>query len=333
MSRIAASLTLALVSTVVIAKDHASQYEVGIFLSTERLSDGAYSYASCDSLGCSGSAYDAGHNVHYVRTPEGLYVISAPVSVAGTFLLGLSTPGGNSPTVHKLWFMDDLHDGDQVLFTAKCNQHNICQFWLPNPDKQGKEFVTNGSFHPVVSKTNTRTLCGTGKLSVVVEQQVCGQSTARATAPLPAVTMTSGASNPTPVSQTSRMPPVPQRAASSNFVGKVVPEQQAISDRSLLEITHPQPTAAHKGSLGFSGADWIQGGFTGVEILDVSPGSSAELAGLRKGYVITVINGAEVHSIRELGGVLAALEPGAKSILAIFTEAISAGCRKRRLRS
>ena len=72
--------------------------------------------------------------------------------------------------------MDNLHEGDKVLFAAKCDmkhsQHR-CEFWLPNPDKTGKEVATLGSFSPAVAKTNTTALCGTGKLSAAVESQLC----------------------------------------------------------------------------------------------------------------------------------------------------------------
>jgi hypothetical protein len=115
----------------------------------------------------------ASHNVHYVETSEGTYGIEAPVSLGRTFMLGMLTPGGNSPTLHKEWFMDLLHDGDQVLFAAGCDKHHHCTFWLPNPDKVGKEFVTRGVFVPSVAPSNTTSLCGTGKLSASVSAEVC----------------------------------------------------------------------------------------------------------------------------------------------------------------
>jgi hypothetical protein len=149
-------------------------YEVGIFMSSQQVSDGTYSTASCGSFGCNGSAYNAAHNVHLVSTPDGIFSIEAPVSVAGTFLLGMAT-NGNSPTVHKAWFMDDLHEGDKVLFSAACNKHNRCTIRLPNPDKPNKEILTLGFFFPAIAKTNTTVLCGTGKLTADVEAQVCAQ--------------------------------------------------------------------------------------------------------------------------------------------------------------
>jgi hypothetical protein len=50
------------------------------------------------SFGCNGSAYNAAHNVHLVSTPDGIFSIEAPVSVAGTILLGMVS-NGNSPTL------------------------------------------------------------------------------------------------------------------------------------------------------------------------------------------------------------------------------------------
>jgi hypothetical protein len=148
-------------------KDHSAVYMVGTFTGTGQVSDGSYS--NCSGGGC--SAYSAAHNIHTVITENGAYTIEAPMSVGGTVLVGIMS-SGNSPTVHKAWFMDNLHEGDKVLFAAKCDmkhsQHR-CAFWLPNPDKPGKEFLALGGFAPAVAKTNTTSLCGMGKLSVNVE--------------------------------------------------------------------------------------------------------------------------------------------------------------------
>jgi hypothetical protein len=149
-------------------------YEVGIFMSSQQVSDGTYSTASCGSFGCNGSAYNAAHNVHLVSTANGVFSIEAPVSVAGTLLLGMAN-NGNAPTVHKAWFMDNLHEGDKVLFSADCNKHNRCTIRLPNPEKPTKEITTLGFFYPTVAKTNATTLCGTGKLTAEVDAQLCAQ--------------------------------------------------------------------------------------------------------------------------------------------------------------
>ena len=149
-------------------------YEVGTFMSSQQVSDGSYSTASCGSFGCNGSAYNAAHNVHLVQTLDGVFSIEAPVSVAGSILLSMAT-NGNSPTVHKAWFMDNLHEGDKVLFSAACNKHNRCTIRLPNPDKPTKEILTLGFFFPAIAKTNTAVLCGTGRLTADVEAQVCTQ--------------------------------------------------------------------------------------------------------------------------------------------------------------
>ena len=180
-------------------KDHSADYQVGTFSSTGTISDG--SYANCSGGGC--SAYSAAHNIHYVSTADGVYAIEAPTSVAGTMLVGMMS-GGNAPTIHKGWFMDNLHEGDKVLFAAKCktyrNNHTSCQFWLPNPDKTGKEILTVGGFNPAVAKTNTSQLCGTGKLSASVEAQVCNAAPAPAEQPVEPV------AQPQPTAATSQQP-------------------------------------------------------------------------------------------------------------------------------
>jgi hypothetical protein len=151
-------------------------------MSSERVSDGSYSSASCSSFGCNGSAYNASHNVHYVRTANGIFSIEAPVSVGGTILLGMVS-NGVSPTLHKQWFMDNLHEGDKILFGAQCGKHNRCTIRLPNPDKPTKEVITQGFFFPAVAPTNTTVLCGKGKLTADVEAQMCNQGGAPPSVP------------------------------------------------------------------------------------------------------------------------------------------------------
>jgi hypothetical protein len=153
------------------AKDHSSEYEVGVFSATGQLSDG--SFAVCHGGMC--STHFAGHNIHYVRTPRGMYGVEAPIAKGTAFANAMLT-GGLAPVAHQEWFMDQLHEGDKVLLAVKCNKHNDCTFWIPNPDHVGKEYSTFGFFRPDVAKTNTQTLCGTGKLSPAVEAQVCGQN-------------------------------------------------------------------------------------------------------------------------------------------------------------
>jgi hypothetical protein len=111
-----------------------------------------------------------------------MYAIEAPVSVGRSLLAGALTDG-LAPTVHKEWFMDQLHSDDKILFAAKCNKHNNCEFWLPDPDKTGKEYITIGYYRADAAKTNTQSLCGKGKLSPEVEAQVCAVASAAPISP------------------------------------------------------------------------------------------------------------------------------------------------------
>jgi len=150
------------------AKDHAKEYVVGRFQSTGQVGDGTY--ASCQGGNC--ASFNVQHNIHFVSTREGIYVIQPPINETQSIALALGSHG-LSPMAYKDWFMDQLHDGDKVLFAAHCKKHNYCHFWLPDPDKPGKEFSTEGNFSPYNAKTNTKTLCGKGKLSPAVEAEVC----------------------------------------------------------------------------------------------------------------------------------------------------------------
>lgn len=157
-----------------LAKDHSGEYQVGVFTSTQQATDGTMT--SCSGRNCRSAAQ--GHNVHVVQAADGYYTIEAPVAVGSTVFLALATDG-IAPTQHKQWFMDQLHEGDKVLFASKCNKHGNCTIWLPNPEKPGKEIQTLGYFSPNNAKTNTQTLCGKGKLKPEVEAQVCPVQTAQ----------------------------------------------------------------------------------------------------------------------------------------------------------
>ncbi len=163
----AALLTLVLVSVPALARDHASEYQVGTFSITGKLYDGSTLHCSGFGYGC--QTYNQKFAVHYVQTADGLYSIEAPTSVGESIGSAIVT-GGAANNVNKRWFMDNLHEGDKVLFASRCpRKRNVCDFWLPDPNHPGKEFHTEGHFWPDKRQTNTQSLCGTGKLKPEVE--------------------------------------------------------------------------------------------------------------------------------------------------------------------
>lgn len=159
---------LAVTTVAAFASDHSANYMAGTFSATGKIEDGTYA----NGQGRGVVSKTAAHNVHYVNTPDGTYAIEAPAAIGKSILIGTLTNSA-MPILHKQWFMDELHEGDPVLFAAKCDKHDNCQFWLPNPDKTGSEIHTQGNYQPNVAKTNTTALCGKGKLSPAVEAQVC----------------------------------------------------------------------------------------------------------------------------------------------------------------
>ncbi|MGA3079309.1 MAG: hypothetical protein ABSG56_37220 [Bryobacteraceae bacterium] len=147
-------------------------YEIGIFQASLQASDGNYSSGN----GGFSESHNVGHNVHLLSTPEGLYYIDAPTNVGLSVLSSMAT-NGHSAAAHKQWFMDDLHEGDKVLFSAACDKHWNCRIRLPNPENPEKVIATNGHFKPASAKTNTtNALCGTGKLTPDAEAQLCPEA-------------------------------------------------------------------------------------------------------------------------------------------------------------
>ena len=192
-------------------------YQAGTYVSSTTVDDGHYSSATCGSYGCSGSAYSASHNVHFVQTESGVYGIESPTSGAATFLNAMAN-NGVSPTLHKAWFMDQLNEGDTVLFSAVCNKHNYCRIGVPNPDKPEKEIMTNGFFRPAIAKTNASSLCGKGKLTAEVETKVCAPNNvkfapvatqASVAAPAPVAPMAESVVAPVVVQVSVPVPAVP----------------------------------------------------------------------------------------------------------------------------
>jgi hypothetical protein len=163
-------LTLTLVSVPMLAKDHSSEYQVGIFSAAGKLYDG--SALLCGRYEC--ETYNQKFDVHYLRTADGLYSIEAPNTMGGASVGAAIVVGSEPDNAPGQWFMDQLHEGDKVLFASSCpKKRNVCDFWLPDPNHPGKEFHTEGHFWPDKRQTNTQTLCGTGKLKPEVEAQVC----------------------------------------------------------------------------------------------------------------------------------------------------------------
>jgi hypothetical protein len=69
---------------------------------------------------------------------------------------------------------------------------------------------------------------------------------------------------------------------------------------------------SQEGVLGVLCRNWTEGDFRGVEIVDVIPASSAELAGLQKRNVITDINGSRIQSMNDMTMLVNGLPPGSR---------------------
>jgi hypothetical protein len=157
-------------------KKVAPAYEIGTFQGSGHFSDGVF----ISGDGGNSESHEAGHGINTVVTPEGLYYIHAPINMASSVALGMLT-NGVAPVIYKRWFMDDLHEGDQVLFNATCNKRGFCTIRLPDPHNPQKVIKTFGSFRPTIAKTNeVNALCGTGKLTPDAEAELCPM------APIPA---------------------------------------------------------------------------------------------------------------------------------------------------
>lgn len=152
------AIFLLLLTSFLYAKDK-PKYQVGVFVGTSDTNDGTITKKDCVGLlDCGAVTKSLGRTQYSVRTPEGDYIMESPVNSLGK---------------HQPWFMDNLAEGDKVVFSASCKKDGYCIIRMPNPDKPDKTITMSADFRPSQGKSNATTLCGTGKLSAEVEVQVC----------------------------------------------------------------------------------------------------------------------------------------------------------------
>jgi hypothetical protein len=146
-------------------------YQVGVFVQRVAIDAGTVSHRR--NIGLSGRHNVVTRNIEHtktlVQTQDGQYSVEPPHRYGKAILTG------SSGDHHKEWFMDALHPGDKLLFSADCDKHNHCAIEVPNPEEPDKVSKTVGWFYPNNALTNVTVLCGTGKLTDEVEAEVCPQ--------------------------------------------------------------------------------------------------------------------------------------------------------------
>jgi hypothetical protein len=101
-------------------------------------------------------------------------------------------------------------------------------------------------------------------------------------------------------------------SGSNNPVAQESPALAASAASLNDPVTAKLTATTSHGCLGILGSDWQEQGAMGVEIVKVLEGSSAEIAGLHQGEVITDVNGVNVHSTQDLSNILSKMEPGTR---------------------
>lgn len=165
---------------------HAANYQVAVLdqnLHVATGSDATLAKTSTDSKLSGG-----GQGIHLLHTDAGDYRVEAPINKGMSILAAMATPRGQvAPTVHNKWFLDGVQPGTKVLFASECarpskkhpNETVRCTFWFPDPDSTSHEYQTLGDFTPYIDGDGSNTaktansLCGTGKLNVATEAQIC----------------------------------------------------------------------------------------------------------------------------------------------------------------
>jgi hypothetical protein len=298
--------------------NHASEYQVAVLDENARVSTGTD--ATLGKTGTDAKLDQGGQAFHFLHTDHGNYRVEAPVNKGASFLSALGTPNGRTPiTYHNKWFLDSVPARTNVLFAAECGKPNKkhpndtvrCEFWFPDPDSTSHEYRTLGDFTPYLEgngsniQKTANSLCGTGKLNPATERQICGvAATVPSIPPAPSPDPPTPSPDPPTPYAPSPLPKDPPPARSTPTTAT-----SATQTNAAATLIRTKPSS---GVLGVSGANWMEGGFTGVEIMDVAPGSPAEIAGLHVRDVIREINGSKIRSTDDLATTLAQNEPGSK---------------------
>ena len=175
---------------------HASDYQVAILDQNLRIETGGD--ITLGKTRTDAKLSGGGQGIHLLHTDAGDYRVEAPVNKGLTFLSAMGSNASNpGQTYHNKWFLDNVQPGTKVLFASRCAKPNKkhptgavrCSFYFPDPDSSDHEYATLGDFTPFAAGdgSNTQktanTLCGTGKLNLEVEAQLCDGKPAAVTAP------------------------------------------------------------------------------------------------------------------------------------------------------
>lgn len=125
------AILLLLLTSFLYAKDK-PEYQVGVFVGSSDTNDGTITKKGCVGLlNCGAVTKSLGRTQYSVRTPEGDYIMELPVNSLGK---------------HQPWFMDNLTEGDKVVFSASCKKDGYCIIRMPNPEKPDKTITTVSRF-------------------------------------------------------------------------------------------------------------------------------------------------------------------------------------------
>lgn len=122
---------------------------------------------------------------------------------------------------------------------------------------------------------------------------------------------------PTPVVLSTPVtdPPAPARVEAAPVTPIAVPDPPSAPSPPV-----PTESDSSVGYLGISGTNWESESLKAVQITDVSDDGSAQLAGLRRGDVITDINGKRVRSVQDLATLLGSMGPGTRVSMGYMTK-------------
>lgn len=152
------SVFVLLVSAQAKPKAHGGTYLIGTVAEQKAIT--GTTIEQC--LGASCVTVPVSSRITHIKTEHGVYTLAQPYTIPW-----------NRPIEYIPWFVTDLHEGDKLLFAASCTSANYCIYWVPDPSNPEKEIRTEGRFHPFNPKSNTRALCGTGKLTPEMEAELC----------------------------------------------------------------------------------------------------------------------------------------------------------------
>lgn len=183
MQKLFALFVLILATSLALAKDHSSDYQMGTFISATAVADGTItSTLHGDGTTVAGDVYANHVGVYRIKVADGTWYVTTLSQNQDSMLRGMGITPMHFKS-EKANPLDGLKNGDKVLFRLHERHYLNGKFTLmaiPYADNPNKEVEFSTRFVPDVTPAqptkptdNVKAMCDAGKLSPELKAQYC----------------------------------------------------------------------------------------------------------------------------------------------------------------